>query len=173
MEKIQKILAPTDLTEDSQEGVRYALNLAMALGAELTAYYVVGYDENSRRCSPDGDKKTGQRPSRQSTNPLESYQFALARFLSDHFPALVPWVKIREKVELGVADKKIVEWARKEGSDLIVISFHGSRLGSDTDGESVGEKVIRNAPCPVLSIHLHVRVEPDQKTTASIEREVL
>lgn len=168
MEKIKKILAPTDLTEDSKEGVRYALHLAIALGAELTTYYVVSYDENSRRCGPHGDKKTGQRPLPQYANPLESYQFALAGFLNDHFPALIPWVKIREKVELGVADKKIVEWARKEESDLIIISFHGSGMDPDAAGESVGERVIRNAPCPVLSIRLPVGEEATQKETACV-----
>jgi nucleotide-binding universal stress UspA family protein len=41
MDKIKKILAPTDLSELSQAGIRYALNLARALGAEVTVYHVV------------------------------------------------------------------------------------------------------------------------------------
>ncbi len=41
MEKIKKILAPTDLSELSQAGVHYALNLAKAVGAEVTVYHVV------------------------------------------------------------------------------------------------------------------------------------
>ncbi|MFQ5540538.1 MAG: universal stress protein, partial [Candidatus Binatia bacterium] len=36
MEKIKKILAPTDFSELSQVGVRYALNLAKSTGAEVT-----------------------------------------------------------------------------------------------------------------------------------------
>lgn len=36
MGKIQKILAPTDLSEFSQAEVRYALDLARALRAEVT-----------------------------------------------------------------------------------------------------------------------------------------
>ncbi len=165
---IRRILAPTDLTRSSEEGVRYALNLARALGAELTTYYVVTQDEILQRSKPDGNKRTDQWSLRRSANPLESYQLALAGFLSDHFSHLVPWVKVREKVEIGVPDKKIVEWARKEGSDLIVISFHGGRQGSDAASESVGEKVIRNAPCPVVSIHLPAREVDKQEETASL-----
>ncbi len=55
MDKIKKILAPTDLTEDSKEGVRYALNLAMALGAQVTTYYVVSQGEILRLYKTDSD----------------------------------------------------------------------------------------------------------------------
>ena len=41
MEKISKILAPTDISELSQAGVRYALELAKAVKAELTVYHAV------------------------------------------------------------------------------------------------------------------------------------
>jgi hypothetical protein len=44
MDQIKRILAPTDLSELSLVGVRYALNLAKAIGAEATIYHVVDYD---------------------------------------------------------------------------------------------------------------------------------
>jgi nucleotide-binding universal stress UspA family protein len=42
---IRKILAPTDLSELSRAGVRYALNKARDLGAEVIIYHVVTTDE--------------------------------------------------------------------------------------------------------------------------------
>lgn len=45
MERIRKILAPTDLSELSKVGVRYALQFAMMAGAEITVYHVVTSDE--------------------------------------------------------------------------------------------------------------------------------
>ena len=45
MKKIEKILAPTDLSEFSKIGVRYALTLAKAVGAEVTVYHVVDYED--------------------------------------------------------------------------------------------------------------------------------
>lgn len=44
MEQIKKILAPTDLSELSKLGVRYALQLAKGIGAEVTVYHAVDYD---------------------------------------------------------------------------------------------------------------------------------
>jgi len=46
MKKIQKILAPTDMSELSSVGVRYALEMARELSAEVTVYYVVPMSED-------------------------------------------------------------------------------------------------------------------------------
>lgn len=150
MEKIKKILAPTDLSELSRAGVRYALNLARALGAEVTVYHVV--DQEDLMQSPN--------------SVLERYQLALARFLNDHFSDLTPWLKVREKLEIGRPEENIVERARKEGSDLIVISTHGGTGLSHVFVGSVTEKVVRTAPCPVLSIHPQQAEKTTQKTAA-------
>jgi hypothetical protein len=45
MDKIRKILAPTDFSELSQVGVRYALEMAKSLGAEVIISHVVGIAE--------------------------------------------------------------------------------------------------------------------------------
>ncbi|OGE17408.1 hypothetical protein A3F00_00935 [Candidatus Daviesbacteria bacterium RIFCSPHIGHO2_12_FULL_37_11] len=60
-------------------------------------------------------------------------------------------VKIR--VSEGFADSKIVEIAKKEKCDLIVMSTHGrSGLGRALLG-SVADFVLRHALCPVLLVH--------------------
>jgi len=45
MKKLQRILAPTDLSETSAAGVRYALELAHADGAEVILLHVIGVAE--------------------------------------------------------------------------------------------------------------------------------
>ena len=45
MEKITKILAPTDLSDQSRTGVRHAIELAEVLGAEVIVYHVVSQAE--------------------------------------------------------------------------------------------------------------------------------
>src|SRR5262245_46787030 len=45
MEQIRKVLAPTDLTEFSKIGVRYALTLAKVVGADVTGFHVVDYED--------------------------------------------------------------------------------------------------------------------------------
>lgn len=166
MDKIEKILAPTDLSELSQVGVRYALNLAKALGAEVTVYHVVNYGELMEY--GDEIRESADYRSRPPYPILERYQIALARFLSDHFSDLIPWVKVREKIELGKPDENIVERAIMEGSDLIVISTHGRTGLSHMLLGSVTEKIIRHARCPVLSIHPQAIISsPLQQTLAA------
>jgi nucleotide-binding universal stress UspA family protein len=82
---------------------------------------------------------------------LDRYQKALSEFLMDCVTDLVPSVKLRKKVELGNPDTSIVKLAKSEACDLIVMSTHG-KSGLRMSVGSVTEKVVQNAPCPVLSI---------------------
>lgn len=138
---MKKILAPTDLSELSQAGVRYALDLARMVGAEVTVYHVVGVDELMHYDL--------LRPLDQI---LEKYRMALDHFLQEHFADLLPLVETRTKVELGTPDDNIVHEAKKQGTDLIVISTHGRTGLSHMLVGSVTERVVRHASCPVLSI---------------------
>jgi nucleotide-binding universal stress UspA family protein len=148
MDPIKKILAPTDLSELSQVGVRYALNLAKAIEAEVTVYHVVDYDTLIRYGQRSTAPSSFQPPDHFF---LERYQNALSGFLMEHVSDLTPSVRMREKVELGTPDKSIVELAKSEGYDLIVLSTHG-KTGLRMTVGSVTEKVVQTASCPVLSI---------------------
>ena len=76
----------------------------------------------------------------------------LSEFVRETCADLLAKVEVRQIVELGVPYKKIVEKAKEEAADLIVISTHG-RTGIDHMlVGSVTEKVVARASCPVLSI---------------------
>jgi nucleotide-binding universal stress UspA family protein len=160
MDQIKKILAPTDLSELSLVGVRYALNLAKAIEAEVIVYHVVDYDTLIRYGQRSTASSSFQPPDQHF---LERYQNALSGFLMDHVSDLTPSVKMREKVELGTPDKSIVELVKSEGYDLIVMSTHG-KAGLRMTVGSITEKVVRTASCPVLSI----RPQEAQKATGKI-----
>jgi len=152
MKPIRKILAPTDLSQFSETGVRYALNLAKDIGAEVTVYHVVNSDELIQYGEEMKEKIASDRAFRLPESFLEKDQLALRRYLKDHFADLIPSVNICEKVELGRTEESIVEEAKKHAADLIVISSHGRTALAYIVKGSVTEKLIRNAPCPVLSI---------------------
>ena len=141
MERIKKILAPTDMSEFSQAGVRYALDLARTVGAEVTVYHVLSTDELMQ-----------QELGGPLSHILERYEGALKKFLDEHFADLLPLVEVRAKVEIGVPDDNIVEEAEKEGIDMVVLSTHGRTGLSHILVGSVTERVVRHAPCLVLSI---------------------
>jgi len=151
MQKISKILAPTDLSEQSQTGVRHALELAKALGAEVTVYHVVSQSE-LMHYHHEIYVGTDQEALRPLYHPLETYTEALTRYMKK-FADLTSEVKAHEKVEMGIPVQNIVDLAEKERMNLIVISTHGRTGLSHILVGSVTEKVVRLAHCPVLSIH--------------------
>jgi nucleotide-binding universal stress UspA family protein len=55
-------------------------------------------------------------------------------------------------VEVGYAADEVARIAEEEGVDLIVISTHGHTGFQRFLLGSVTERVIRYAPCPVLSV---------------------
>jgi nucleotide-binding universal stress UspA family protein len=141
MKKVEKILAPTDLSELSCFGLRYALELARGWGASVTVYHTADVSEIAHYKAQSIPDLVGQ------------HQAALSKFLEANCADLLPLVEVREKVEIGTPGTNIVDEAEKEGVDLIVMSTHGRTGFSHLLMGSVTEKVVRLAPCPVFSVH--------------------
>jgi nucleotide-binding universal stress UspA family protein len=99
MNKFKKVLAPTDLSELSRAGVRYALERAVFTGAEVIVYNVVGYQE----AGPYYGFDTAYVPEETLAveEVVEEHRRHLAEFLRKNFPELIAKVKIRQEVEIG------------------------------------------------------------------------
>ena len=153
MPRIRKILAPTDFSDLSKVGIRYALEMARDISAEVLVYHAIDVGE------PWMNRRTQVSLHR---NILEESRRLLDRFLAENFADCIDLVEVRQVVEFGTPNKNIVEEAATEGVDIIVISTHG-RTGIDhLILGSVTEKVVAHAPCPVLVVPRHER----QATTA-------
>ena len=145
MTRVRKILAPTDFSELSKLGLRYALEIAWDESAEVIVYHAIdlGLDWHDRRADYGPNRDL-----------LEESRRVLDKFLTENFPDLV---EVRQVVEFGAPYKNIVEKAATEGVDMIVMSTHG-RTGVDHFIlGSVAEKVAARAPCPVLVVPRHER----------------
>ena len=140
MKKIEKILAPTDLSDLSGLGVSYALELARGWGASVTVYYVADAAELStyKARSLDG--------------LIERHQQSLSQFLKQHFADSLASVEVREVVEIGTPASNIVAEADKSGYDLIVMSTRGRTGIAHMLIGSVTEQVLRSATCQVFSV---------------------
>lgn len=155
MDLIRKILTTTDFSALSAKGVRYAFQLAKAAGADVTVAHAVKTEEFLSHT-----RELRMAASRPQENTLlerlvDQHRRALERFSEEQLADLHLDLKIRQIVEMGEPQSVIVQLAKKEESDLIVISTHGrSGLPRMMLG-SVTEKVIRSAPCPVLAIPSH------------------
>jgi nucleotide-binding universal stress UspA family protein len=137
-DRVGRILAPTDLSEESQRGVDAAVTLALALGAALTivcvyelpsyAYYVL--DE----VAADAEDM-------------------VRRSLDE----LVARVRLRLPdaegiVRTGPPWKGILDVARERRVGMVVLSTHGRRGLQHALVGSVAEKIVRLSPVPVLTI---------------------
>jgi nucleotide-binding universal stress UspA family protein len=141
MKNIKRILAPTDFSSLSALGVSYALDLGRSWGAVATVYNVAEAAE------------LASYRARSLDDLLERNTKLLSEFLAENFAGLLPVVEIRQKVAIGAAADSILMEAEQDRTDLIVMSTHGRTGLSHFLMGSVTEKVVRNAPCLVFSVH--------------------
>ncbi len=152
MDYFKKILAPTDLSESSRLGLHYAFSIAEQSNAELIIVHVASkmaawqaVSDDMGFINPDAYMWTVDRI-------VSEAALDLNHFLESHLEEFCRHQKVRKKVLLGRVVERILDVARKENVDLIVMSprVHGTFkrliLGSATD------KVVFKAPCPVLSV---------------------
>ena len=67
------------------------------------------------------------------------------------------WSRPSLRVEHGDADKQVLEVAREEKADLIVVGTRAAGPLSDHAPWSTVSKVIRGANCPVMAVRAHVK----------------
>ncbi len=144
------ILAPVDGSEFSLKALNIAADLSEKYGSALTLLHVVPSNE-----IPQGLKKWAK--SEQFLDPPEAiYEQAIADAILEAAEIRLSGKDIgqpRRATEHGDAAKRIVEVAKREKADLIVL---GTRGLSDFQGlvlGSVAHKVAHAAPCTVITVH--------------------
>ena len=146
MLEIHAILAPTDFSKHAAAGLRYAVGLAEKMGATLHLIHILS--EPTTPVSPDLMIPPALPPDYYreiEADSLEALQGALDQ----------AWGKASKVVTAtrwGDAVSEIVHYAKENAIDLISIATHGrTGLGHVLLG-SVAERIVREAPCPVLTV---------------------
>lgn len=143
---VKKILFPTDFSEGSYNALPYAADMAKHYGAKLyllhviqdiaeaTGWYVphVSLDELYRDMEKNAAKE------------IDRYGIEELRGIKD----------IERIVVKGRPYEEILKFAGENKADLIVIGTHGRKGLDRVIFGSTAEKVVRDAPCPVLSVRL-------------------
>lgn len=142
--KVRRILCAVDFSEPAREALHYGSDLARLFDAELTLFHVFhipgyGMPEGSLVLpGPDTMAELFARIDNQ-----------LAAWRSEATERGAPRVDVA--TAQGSAWHEIVEKA-KDGYQLIVVGTHGhSGLRHMLIG-SVADRVVRHAPCPVLTV---------------------
>ena len=139
--RLKRVLLATNFRPSSAAATQLATQIANHLGAELHAVYVIGdYFEQFSSMFPEGGLAALTR--------LRSYVGERMSQLSRTSGAA------QTHISEGRPYQEIVRLAANLNADLIVIgtAVHGSLFGNSQVLGSEIERVIRNAPCPVLCV---------------------
>jgi universal stress protein A len=139
-----KIVCPVDLSEVSMSALKLAASVAAQFESSLVIINVV-----EPIVAPSdftfGPMTTGEVEDRlveRSTQALKELAATLQ----------IPAERVSVRVERGRASSEIVRVAQEEKADLIVIGTHGYTGMAHVLLGSTAERVIRKAPCPVLTV---------------------
>ncbi len=144
MQMIKKVLVPVDFSDYSKSALSYAADFVKHFHAKVYLIYVV------EPAIYPADFSLGQvaipTPDLDITEKAEMELKQLANeYLADE-------VESEVIIKTGKAFVEINEFARECDADLIIISTHGHTGVEHLLFGSTAEKVVRKAPCPVLSL---------------------
>jgi len=142
--EIKKILVPIDFSDYSKNSLRYAVNFAKQFNAEIFLIYVVEpviYPPDfsmGQIAIPSVNAEWDER----AKNELEN----LAK------TEIPEGVNVKTILKNGKPFLEIIDAASEENIDLIIIATHGHSGVEHILFGSTAEKVVRKAPCPVLTL---------------------
>jgi len=140
--RLNRILLATNFRPSSNAATHLAREMAEANGAELDAVYVIGdYFEQISVMFPEGGRSALSRMRDEVSQRMQSFAQEGAGRAKTHIAEGRPYAEI-------------VRLAAHVDADLIVIgtTVHASLFGGAPALGSEIERVVRNAPCPVLCV---------------------
>jgi nucleotide-binding universal stress UspA family protein len=153
--KLKKVLVPTDFSESARHALTYGISFAREYEAELELLHVVenltvGYASDLFPV-----------PMAEVFQEISGY--AKAELATLGAEARAKKVKVVEQVAQGKPSAEIIRFAKENEVDMIVLGTHGKGMLDQALFGSTTERVVRRAPCPVLTVRLaeHEFVEGD------------
>lgn len=136
---LQRVLVPYDFSDYSELALRYALSFAQEYQAELHLLHVLPsftVDESEISWHPLGREGAYHKAAHrlQKAIPQEAYL----------------WCDVKNAVSEGRPYREILSYAEKNKIDLICLGAHGAGFGMRALFGSNVDRVLRQAPCPVL-----------------------
>ncbi len=142
--QLKTLLVPVDFSACSDKAVEYARAFAEQFGAELMLLHVVEpvvYPETYAPTTDGGDEL--------NRHLLSSAENRLTR-QSESLRG--SGLNVRTLARVGRPFVEISELAREAGVDLIILGTHGYTGLKHVLLGSTAERVVRHAPCPVLTV---------------------
>ena len=142
--KLKKILVPTDFSKFSAKALHYATEFAEQFGAAITLVHVVEpivYPSESGYTAVEIEtvQTTWRKDAKRKLEELGR-------------KSIKPPLTARTVVRCGSPYHEITTLAKEEDADLIILATHGYTGLKHVFLGSTAEKVVRHAPCPVLTV---------------------
>lgn len=147
--RIDRILVPLDFSEPSVEALRFALPFARETGARLDLLHVI--EPVHAAFGPPGE--SGYLP---PPPDRQAQRAATARLKQLAAAEVRRPVHANPLVKQGTPARVINETAVELRSNLLILSTHGHTGLKRFFLGSTAEKVVRRAPCPVLTVRRRV-----------------
>ena len=156
--QLKRVLVAYDFSDYSELALNYSLSIAQEYQAELHVLHVLPpYSLNEPEISwyPLGKEGTYHKAARrlQKAVPAEAHL----------------WCTIKHAVSEGHPYREILNYAEKNQIDLICLGAHGAGFGMQTLFGSNVDRVLRQAPCPVLVAR---PMKPINRTESVVVRSV-
>lgn len=151
MIKIDKILVPTDFSQNSMQALQQAVEFAKRFQAEIVLVHVIEppvYPAMTFGAAAASLPVIHEEMRENASTHLEKIRAELEG----------SGLKARAELRDGSPFSEVIGLAKEEDVDLIVIATHGHTGIKHLLLGSTAEKVVRKAPCPVLTIR-----NPDHK----------
>jgi nucleotide-binding universal stress UspA family protein len=135
-----RIMLATDFSPACDAAARATLSLATAYGADVLLLHVVSfvYYDVAYANIPHAEDEARRSAEKQLAALADSMETS--------------YVRARTVVRCGKPGETIVDCAREEGVELIIVGAHGRHGLSRMLVGSVAERVARLAPCHVLTV---------------------
>jgi nucleotide-binding universal stress UspA family protein len=144
MEEIKKILVPIDFSDYSKKALQYSVKFAKRFNADISLIYVLEpavYPADfsmGQIAVPAADMDLHERAKEELKN------LAASEIGNDLGVEII--------LKTGKPFVEIIETATEIDADLIIIATHGHTGVEHLLFGSTAERVVRKAPCPVLSL---------------------
>lgn len=151
---VNQILVARDFSPSSDRAMDYAMDLARRTGAEVHMMTV-----RVRQRDPLEAPKISDEPIDELQERFAERNLALLR---ERGYDVEQW-QIRHHVERGdAAAPVLLDFATRKEMDVVVMGTRGQRGIRRMMAGSVAEEVVREAPCPVMTVRVNEEANPAQ-----------
>lgn len=144
MDKYKNILFPTDLSEGSKKIANHVRLMAEKFGSKITVIYVaaVSHYYSSLEMPSAGLANF-------ETEVVSTAESQMQTFVAEEFEGM----DVKTEVFVGNPSNDIVEYAEKNGNDLIIMGHSRAGLERVLLG-SVAHRIVKLSPVPVMIVRV-------------------